>query len=804
MTLPTRWVKVLRDVQDAPGRLLMIVAALTVSLMAVVAMLTTFTVLRREVPRSFLSSHPASARLSLEGTVPDDVLRLVRARRDVAMADVSGRMSAQLMLTSGESLPVLLFIVPAFTEGRVDALHRETSANDVSEGLMIERSALALTRAAVGEGITLRLPNGSQHVVRVAGTVHDPGVAPAWQEQVIYAYATPAMLGKLGVTVTLDQLKLVARDSTASLAVIDRLVHDLTDSLTARGHVVRAAQVPPAREHPHQSQMNAIVTMLLIFSLLGLLLGGLLTATVISALLAQQVRQFAIMKAIGAGTAQIRRMYVLLAGVIGVTSVLLAVPLGVVTGRALVRTVSTLLNLRLDSLRAPWWVLAGAAMLGVVTPMLAAAVPVQRAARRTVRASIDEHDARDAGDAGLLATVIRRLRLDDIAATLAARNAVRRRTRLLMTAGLLAGAGAMCIASLDLRAAWEAKVSTAARDRQYDIELHLRDAVADSLLRRVAGELPTVAALEGWNATGAVRETDDSPAGIGRVHADGGHGALTYRAAQPATSMIAHRMAEGRWLVDGDTDAVVINSMARSLSFADVVIGERVSLRINGTVRTLTLVGIMHESLTQSTAYVTPATFAAHTNLDARSSAFRVRMADRSESAVTAEAPRVAQAFERAGVPVRRVLTSGRMAAAQGGHVYILVATLALIAVAMAVTGLIGLASALGVSVLERTREFGVMRGIGASRSVIVRSVVLEGLCMAVCSLLPAVVMSRLLSGIVGAVLASVAQQDLVLSLSLSGVAAWAMVLALAAAMVSAFPANRAASLTVRDAITHT
>lgn len=801
----TRWLKLLRDVQDAPGRLLMIVGALGVSLVAVVAMLVSFIVLRREVPRSYLAANPASARLALDGDVSAELLRAVRARPEIAKADASGFASAQLLLGDGEAVPVVFFVVPEFAPQRVDALYPEHGPARYAAGaLLIERSALALTRAGIGDSVTLLLPRGGRRRVAITATVHDPGVAPAWQEQVVYAYATQATMRALGEPVVVDQLKLVVRDTTANTDVIDGIVRDIMAWVPSQGRAVLSAQVPPVRQHPHQPQMNAIITMLLIFSLLGMVLGTVLTATVIGALLAQQVRQLAIMKAIGARSRQLRTMYLTLVSTLGALAVLVAVPVGLLAGRRLVSVVAELLNLRIESLALPWWLFAVAIALGIGAPALAAALPIRRAARRTVRQAIDDHDARMAtDDDDRLSRWLARLRISDVATTLAARNAFRRRGRLLMTTGLLAGAGAMFIASLDLRAAWEAKVSTAVRDRLFDVEVRLRDPIPTSQLATLAPQLPMVEALEGWNSTGAVRETDDHGADVGRVHGDGGHGALAYREAAPTTDMIRHRMADGRWLSAGDSGAVVLNSMAYDMFFADVHVGDTVRLRVNDVVRPLRVVGIMHESLTQSTAYVTPTTFMRHTGFT-RTGTLRVRMRQRNADSVTVAARAMVKALDGAGITVRRVSTSARMSAAQGGHVFILVATLGAIALVMAVVGLIGLASALGVSVFERTREFGVMRAIGATRRIIIRIVLVEGVFIALLSLVPAVLASRAVSLTVGRVLASVAQQDLVLSLSAPGVLVWAVVLSVCAAIVSAFPASRAADLTVRDAISHT
>ena len=95
------------------------------------------------------------------------------------------------------------------------------------------------------------------------------------------------------------------------------------------------------------------------------------------------------------------------------------------------------------------------------------------------------------------------------------------------------------------------------------------------------------------------------------------------------------------------------------------------------------------------------------------------------------------------------------------------------------------------------------MRAIGCRTTDIMVTVLAEGLGIALLSAVVAVVVSRLVSTIVGGVLASIANQELVLSLSPVGVALWVAGLLMGATLVSWYPALRAARLTVRDALSH-
>lgn len=800
--MTTRWVKMLRDAQVARGRLTLVVAALTVSLVAVVTMLSTWTVLRREVPRSYIGSNPASAQLAISGNLTPAVLDSVRRVPNVAAAELASTLSARIDVGNGEWLPLLLFVVPSFDSLRINTLHPDSGTWPAPVGtLAIERSAMELTHSSLGRAVNIELAGVGRCSITIAASVHDPGVAPAWQEQVVYGYVTSATLSALGVTEPLDVLKLVVRDGVTDPAAIERTSRSVAGVLIAAGQRVYQIRIPPPQQHPHQRQMNAIVVMLLAFSMLVLLLGAVLTGGVVSAWLAQQAREIAIMKAIGAVSTQISALYLVLVCALGGVATLLGVPIGLLLGRQFIGLVATLLNLRLESVAVPLWIYLVALALGVGAPVLAAALPIVRASRRTVRAALDDSAGRSAASAvnGLVRTVTR-WRLSDPALTLAVRNTFRRRARLAMTAALLAGAGAMFIASLDLRAAWERNVATARQDRFFQLEVRLRGDASQQRVVAAIAAVPGVRTVESWGTQHAARVGSDELE-IQQSYPDGGHGSFTFRAAPPQTTLIAHRMAEGRWLTDRDTNAVVINSMARALSFHDLALGDSVALRVNGRPVVVRVVGVMREPLTQATLLVTPALMALATGTPDSTNAVRVQLASGGD--VTRATRDLTAALARIDVEVRSVQTEARIASAQGGHVYILVFALGFIALVMAIVGMIGLASSLGISVFERTREFGVMRAVGCSTRMIVRTVVAEGVLIALVSILAAVVASRVLSLTVGRVLASIAAQELTLTISPSGVAVWATGLLVGTVLVSSIPALRAARLTVRDALSH-
>jgi putative ABC transport system permease protein len=792
-----RWIKLWRDAVAARGRLALVVVAVAASVAALATMAIASAVLMREVAHSYLGSNPASAQLEL-ATEPDSaVLERVRQRPGIAQAELAASLRGRIELAPGDWAPLLLFVVPDFTTLAINTVHPESGAWPPATGtLLIERSALPLTRRAVGAAITIELPHAGRRSVPIAGTVHDPGVAPAGQEQTVYAYVTPRTLATLGETVPLTLLKVVVARDGGDAAAIERTTRDLAGWLAAQGCTVEQIRIPPPRRHPHQAQMNAILTMLTAFSGLALALGAVLCATVIGALLAQQVRQIAIMKAIGARTFQVALPTLALVALLGLLATAIGLPLGIAAASAFVRAIAQLLNLRLeDAAPAPalLWMLS---LPGVVLPVLAALGPVAAAARRSVRAALDDHGA--GNELSVVARLAARVNTGGVASTLALRNSLRRRTRLLLTLALLGSAGAMLETSLALRAAWTDDVARAAQQRGWDIELGLQAGASFERVARVLRAVPGVRAVEPWNGTSAAIAGADGVE-VARTYPDGGHGGFAFRAAPPDTAMITPEIVEGRWLRADDTDAVVLNTPARAIGFRDAHVGDTITLAVDHRRLALRLVGVIDETLTPGAAYVSPATFDRATGAGGLASVQRIALRERDDDSAALAA--ISQALTRDGLAIRGAITARRFAAAQGGHVAILVAALGFIALLMSIVGLLGLASALSVSTAERTREFGVLRALGATRGLALRIVLAEGLVIAVASWALAVALSLPLSAIVGRVLASIAAQDLAPRLSVSAVVLLLAALLVGSVAASVAPALRASRWTVRESL---
>src|SRR5512142_1055928 len=106
--LSPRWKKLLRDLQTAQGRMIMMVIAIAVSIFGVGTILSAYTILTREISRNYLGTNPASAFLELD-RVDDTVLQAVKQRPDIQDAEATSWVTARIEAQPGQSRQALLF-----------------------------------------------------------------------------------------------------------------------------------------------------------------------------------------------------------------------------------------------------------------------------------------------------------------------------------------------------------------------------------------------------------------------------------------------------------------------------------------------------------------------------------------------------------------------------------------------------------------------------------------------------------------------------------------------------------------------
>jgi putative ABC transport system permease protein len=122
----------------------------------------------------------------------------------------------------------------------------------------------------------------------------------------------------------------------------------------------------------------------------------------------------------------------------------------------------------------------------------------------------------------------------------------------------------------------------------------------------------------------------------------------------------------------------------------------------------------------------------------------------------------------------------------------------------IAVVGGLGLTSTMSLNVMERTREIGVMRAIGASDVDIQMIVIVEGLVLGLLSWALGVALSIPITYVLDyGVGVSIFQSPLIVMFSWTGSFAWLLGMLVLATLASALPAWRASRLAVRETLVY-
>jgi putative ABC transport system permease protein len=223
-----------------------------------------------------------------------------------------------------------------------------------------------------------------------------------------------------------------------------------------------------------------------------------------------------------------------------------------------------------------------------------------------------------------------------------------------------------------------------------------------------------------------------------------------------------------------------------------------VTVWIEGKLREWTVVGIIDEVGGAATLYVATGELDDVVGQSGMTTGVRMVAPTGTSSTIA----RTEEALSSDGFRVVSVVPTTELESAIDQHVLVFIALLIALAILMAVIGLLGLASATSINVLERTREHGIMKAIGARGSVIQRLVVSEAVITGIAGLALALIVSIPVTAVVGNVLGRLTfDLPLPLVISSGAIVIWSVMAVSGAVLAALSAAMRAAKLTVHESL---
>jgi len=800
MNIRTR--KVLRDIWQNKARTILVIVSIAVGLMAVSMTFRAQAIFRQNLEEGLTAINQSNATL-LTNPVDDNVVISVERVNQVAQAEGMQTIAARIWIDE-EWRTLRLLALPNIDDMQIDKIRPENGAWPPPEdSILIERSSLDALGKEIGDTLLIESPTGIRREMPIAGTVHDLNIVSGrFIDQVVFGYIPLETAVGLGLPEQMSEIKITTTGDRTNTISIREVAEEARDRVEAGGNLVFGIRIPAPGKHLLDNVVQSLLLIMGALGALSLLLSAFLVFNTISALLARQVPQIGVMKAIGAPRSDIFMMYLTTILIFSGIAVLVAVPLGMIGARVMTAQLGYMLNFDVTNYRVPPAVLLLEIGIGLMVPLLAAMVPIWNGTHITVRQAIDARGGGGQFGAGTIDQLLGRLRGLPATLSYAARNIFRRKLRLFLTLFTLSLGGAIFITVLSVRASLFLTIEQIADYWQQDVTMDLQHPYRLPQLQNEVLSVQGVTASEGWliNPSFYIRPdgtdaTDD----------------MTLFAVPANSQFLTPTLLNGRWLQPGDTNALVAN-IDFTTNEPTVQVGEMVRLRVNGKESDWEVVGIVTPQLVGAgeprpenpIVYVPYKYFSDEQRLPGQANRLNVASLDTSATAQAALAHQITEHFHERGFHVRNTDTNAHTRVLAENLTMPVLLLLLSMAILFALVGGLSLMGTMSLNVMERTKEIGVIRSIGGTSGDIMQIVVVEGVFVGLISWLLAVLlaypMGLLMSNAVGI---SFIKVPLTYDFAPVGIFLWLGIVIVLAAIASYLPARNASHLIVREALAY-
>jgi putative ABC transport system permease protein len=320
----------------------------------------------------------------------------------------------------------------------------------------------------------------------------------------------------------------------------------------------------------------------------------LLVINTVNAIVAQQVPQIGVMKAIGGTTRQMLSLYLSGVLVYGLLAVFIAVPLGIAVAADFSAGMLATLAIPPDPVfRVSNQAVMQQLIVGLLVPLLAALWPIYAGVRLTVREAVSSYGIRASYGKGLLDRLLARWRGLPRPLALILRNTFRRKGRVVLTEITLVMAGVVFIMVMSSAASFSQTLAYFSSSRGFKVQIYFQRPVRDEEAQAIIAAQPNVEHVE-------VQLFGGSTAYRGKDEAQGEE--IYLFGVQPDSQLIKLPVIQGRWLLPEDDHAAVLtNEEADKLG---VQIGDPIWISLGGQKIEWIVVGTVFDI--SSTAYISP------------------------------------------------------------------------------------------------------------------------------------------------------------------------------------------------------
>ncbi len=790
--------KIFRDLWAFKGRTLQVVLIIGLGAGSVGMIMGTRSLFIPEMQRTWQSMNPAMVNIFTGNVDEDELLVLGREEGVVEIEGSSSTIIEWRKSPDDEWQQASLNSRADYQNQKLNKLELMNGSWPEDETLALGQDAEAFFGVSPGDQVYLRV-NDREYQVEMGGTVQDQLVQPAFLGGMVQFYTTRDYFEKMVGSRDFNRILFSAAEYDEE--AVPELADRVQEKLERQGYDSSRMILDP-NEHIFQTQMDGIFLVLTVLGFFALALGMLLIYNTINVIIAQQVDQIGVMKAIGARTWHILRLYFLTVFMYGILALMLALPMGLFGAWGIISWLASSFGSEAGDFTFSNSSLLLMTFLCLLAPILASLIPVISGARTTVREAISTYGL--STSTGLIERLLSKARFISRLLLITISNTFRHKRRVVLLEIGLVLSGVMFMTVIAMRTSVEYTV----RDVLFsilnaDVTMIFESPQRIDYIEELTLSHPDVKAVEMWGlASPTIR-----PAGQPESEDDE---TLNILLGVPLpTQLFGYQMLAGRWLDEQDSFAIVLDEV-----LADEVgvgVGDWVTLKFEEKQESdWQVVGLSFIPLIPNTAMAPRDVLLHDMGYIGRSQVVWIQIKETSYQGQIEVAKNIRDFYETNHIdvnPQRGLFGMGDSTAetattitSQLNFLYIL---LGVMSVVIAAVGSIALSGALSLSVMERTREIGVMRAIGASSWTIFRLFIGEGLILGWLSWLIALPLSIPAGRVMVSAVGSALESELFYTFDMSGSIIWLVIITILSIIASWLPARGATRISVRESLAY-
>lgn len=773
------------------------VASIAAGVFAIGTLISSFTIIGEDINVSYAAINPANIEI-YTNNFKEDFPRIINQVPGVESVEGRRVFNVRARRNDENWQTLTLIGIDDFENNEISQLSSLDGKLVPDQGeILVSEDFMRNSGFQLGDLIEVEFPDDSTQNYPLVGRVTDLANSGPTNQTAANLYISIDTLNSNGYGAYFNRLLVTVEGLGGDENIIEDVSARVEDKVEGNSRPVFRNLTSLSNEHPLASSVLAILGVLGALAGLITLLSSSLIFNTLNALLIQHKRQIGVMKLVGGQKRQIMGMYILLIITYSLISLIITIPLGAIAGYAFSNFMATLLGASLQGFRVVPLAIVVQISIAILVPLAAGYFPVDSAIKIDVRSSLSTNMVATT-PAGIdqLSRLTSQFKWISRPILLAFRNTFRQTGRFILTVFTLTIAGAVFIGVFNVRSSMENFMSQILEHFLGDLTVTFSQPYSISRVSQVLLPIPGVEGLEGWGGT-AGEIWDSNDIAVANV---------VISSAPDDTRLLDPEIVAGRWLQTNERNALVISDSIYDF-YPELNPGDTLRIKLPGErVDDWIIVGIFRfiNAFGDQLAYADFNFLASLSNTQNMAISYRVITSSHDIEFQESLSSYVNDLLTDKGFEVSSVESGEALRKQSAQGINIVIIMLLMMAILTAFVGSIGLTGTMGMNVLERTREIGVMRAIGAVDFRVMQSVIIEALVIGIISWVLASILSfpisMLLLQIIGGAMLGSAPAMVFTPL---GIFIWLIVVALLSVVASILPARNAARLTINEVLSY-